>query len=177
MNPAQEHPDRSEVIDVVDEWGTRERNAQRVMARGSFDNAVSQSQYVLRTLRLQVLDEVRLVNDHALEAQLTQPGEVTVENFVVHDEDIGEGVNVGSVTMDHGGSAARNPALNFARPVHLHNVRHDSQQREGVSHRGSDEALGSLTETRLISQQERAVALANSLNESHLVWHELLTHG
>ena len=50
-------------------------------------------QHVLRALRGLVLDEVRLVDDHAAEAEVAEPADVPVEDLVVDDDDVGEAVD------------------------------------------------------------------------------------
>ena len=175
VNPSQELPDSAEVIYVVDQRCTRQGNTKRVVTRRARDDAVCQCQYVLGTLRGEVLDEVCFINDHALEAHLANPGQVAVQNFVIDDEHVCEGVHVRTVTVDNGCLAAWNPTLNFTGPVHLHHVGNDGQKRERVGNGCCNERLCSLTQTRLICQQEGAVTFAHALNEANLVWHELAT--
>ena len=90
------------------------------------------SQDVLRALRGLVLDEVRLVDDHAAEAEVAEPAHVAVEHLVVDDDDVGEAVDRVAVAVDHGGRAVRRPAAGLAGPVGLDDVRHDHEQRIGV---------------------------------------------
>ena len=70
-------------------------------------------QHVLRALRGLVLDEVRLVDDHAAEAEVAEPADVAVEHLVVDDDDVGEAVDRVAVAVDHGG---RPVAASRARP-------------------------------------------------------------
>jgi hypothetical protein len=42
---------------------------------------------------------VRLVDDHALEAEATEPADVPIEDLVVHDHDVAECVDVLSVAV------------------------------------------------------------------------------
>ena len=130
VDPAEELPDRLEVLDVVDQRGAGEGHEQRVGAAGA--DPLGQLQHVLRALRGLVLDEVGLVDHHAAEAVLPQPADVPVEDLVVDDDDVGEAVDGLAVTVDDGGGAARGPQLGLVRPVGLDHVRHDDQQREGV---------------------------------------------
>ena len=48
-------------------------------------DALGEREHVLRALRRLVLDEVRLVDDHAAEAEVAQPAQVPVEHLVVDD--------------------------------------------------------------------------------------------
>ena len=50
-------------------------------------------EHVLGALRRLVLDEVRLVDDHAAEAEVAEPADVAVEDLVVDDDDVGEAVD------------------------------------------------------------------------------------
>ncbi len=92
VDPPEELPDRAEVVDVVDERRAREGEEQRVAAGRRLADAVGECEHVLRALRLQVLDEVRLVDHHAAEAHRPEPRHVPVEHVVVHDDDVGERV-------------------------------------------------------------------------------------
>ncbi len=65
-----------------------------------------------------------LVDHHALESHLSNPVEVAIEHLVVNDDHVGERIHVLSIAVNHGGATAGDPALNLARPVHFHNVRH-----------------------------------------------------
>ena len=80
-------------------------------------------EHVLRALRGLVLDEVRLVDDHAAEAEVAEPADVPVEHLVVDDDDVGEAVDRVAVAVDHGGRALRGPEAGLARPVGLDDVR------------------------------------------------------
>ena len=62
-------------------------------------------EHVLRALGGLVLDEVRLVDDHAAEAEVAEPADVAVEHLVVDDHDVGEAVDRVAVAVDHGGRA------------------------------------------------------------------------
>ena len=105
VDPAEELPDRPEVLDVVDQRGAGERHQQR--PRGAGPDALGELQHVLRALRGLVLDEVRLVDDHAAEAEVAEPADVAVEHLVVDDDDVGEAVDRVAVAVDHGGRAVR----------------------------------------------------------------------
>ena len=56
-----------------------------------------------------VLDEVGLVDDHALEAELAEPSDVTVEDLVVDHDDVGEAVDVLAVAVHDGRLLGRRP--------------------------------------------------------------------
>ena len=105
VDPAEELPDRAEVLDVVDQRGAGQRHQQR--ARGAGPDPVGQLEHVLRALRLLVLDEVGLVDHHAAEADVAEPADVSVEHLVVDDHDVGEGVDRVAVAVDHGGRVVR----------------------------------------------------------------------
>ena len=92
VDPAEELPDRLEVLDVVDQRRAGQRHQQRTAHPGA--DPVGEVQHVLRALRRLVLDEVRLVDDHAAQAVVAEPADVPVEDLVVHDEDVGEAVDV-----------------------------------------------------------------------------------
>ena len=130
-----------------------------------------------RSLRGGVLDEVCLVDHHALEAETAEPADVAVENLVVDDDDIGERIEVLTITMQDRRRALRNPALDLTRPVCLHDVRHDNEQGKRVGDVGGHESLGRLAKTRFVSKQERAVTATHRLDESSLVAHELHAAG
>ena len=113
---------------------------------------------MLRALRGLVLDEVRLVDDHAAEAEVAEPADVPVEHLVVDDDDVGEAVDGVAVAVDHGGRAARRPEPGLARPVGLDDVRDDDEQRVGVGRLGGEQRLGGLAQAGLVGEQEGAVA-------------------
>jgi hypothetical protein len=46
---------------------------------------------------------VRLVDDHAAQAEVAEPSHVAVEHLVVDDDDVGESVDRVTVAVDHGG--------------------------------------------------------------------------
>ena len=64
---------------------------------------VGELQDVLGALGRLVLDEVRLVDDHAAEAEVAEPPDVTVEHLVVDDDDVGEPVDRVAVAVDDRG--------------------------------------------------------------------------
>ena len=105
VDPAEELPDRPEVLDVVDQRGAGQRHQQR--PRGAGPDPLGELQDVLGALGRLVLDEVRLVDDHAAEAEVAEPADVAVEHLVVDDDDVGEAVDRVAVAVDHGGGAAR----------------------------------------------------------------------
>ena len=115
-------------------------------------------EHVLGALRRLVLDEVRLVDDHAAEAEVAEPADVPVEHLVVDDDDVGEAVDRVAVAVDHGGGAVRRPEARLARPVGLDDVRHDDEQRVGVGGLRGEQRLRGLAEARLVGEQEGAVA-------------------
>ncbi len=82
-------------------------------------------------------------------------------------------VDVGAAAGDHGRPAVRRPALHLARPVHLHDIGHDHQERIGVGDRGSEHRLGGLAEAGLVGEQELTVALPYGFEEPRLVGHDL----
>ena len=122
----------SEVLDVVDQRRSGERDQQRVAAGPARGCASASASTFFERCDVQVLDEVRLVDDHALEAERAEPRQVPVEHLVVDDDDVGEGVDVLAVAVDDRGATLRRPALDLARPVHLDDVGHDGEQRVGV---------------------------------------------
>src|SRR5699024_7021503 len=81
IDPAEETPDRVEVLHFVDERGTGERDEERIGDLAS--DLFGEREDVLRSLRGEVLDEVRLVNNHSLEPEITHPPQVSVEDLVV----------------------------------------------------------------------------------------------
>ena len=167
VDPAEELPDRPEVFDGVDEGGSGEGDHERV--RGPLPDAVSQGEHVLGALGVAVLDEVRLVDDHALEAQGTEPADVPVEHVVVDDHHVGEGIEVLSRAVDDRGRALRSPQLHFPGPVHLHDVGHHHQQRIGAGHLRGEERLRGLAEAGLVGQEVGSMAIARTRHEFCLV--------
>src|SRR5439155_7376671 len=130
VDPAEELPDGPEVVDVVDQRGAGEGHQQR--ARGAGPDAFGELEDVLRTLRGLVLDEVRLIDDHAAEAEVAEPPDVAAEHLVVDHDNVGETVDRVPVAVDHGGRAVRCPQGSLACPVDLYDTRYDHQQRIGV---------------------------------------------
>ena len=120
-----------------------------------------------------VLDEVRLVDDHAAEPEVAEPADVPVQELVVHDHDVREPVHPVAVAVDHGGPAERRPQPDLVRPVRLHHVGHDDQQRVGVGRLGGEQRLGGLAEPGLVGEQERAVAAGRRRDDLGLVRHQL----
>jgi len=100
---------------------------------------------------------VRLVDHHAAEAEPAEPPEVAVQQLVVHDDDVGETVEVVPVPVHHRDRAARGPDVRLARPVVLHDVRDDDEQRVGARHLGGEQRLGGLAQPWLVGEQEGAV--------------------
>ena len=156
VDPAEELPDRPEVLDVVDQRGAGQRHQQG--PRGTGADAAGEREDVLRALRALVLDEVGLVHDHAAEAEVTEPPPVPVEHLVVHHDDVGEPVDRLAVALHHGDRAVRRPAGRLAGPVGLDDARHDDQQRVGVRRLRGEQRLGRFAQTRLVGEQERPVA-------------------
>ena len=96
-----------------------------------------------------------------------------VEDLVVDDDDVGEAVDRVAVAVDHGARAVRGPQVRLARPVHLHDVRHDHEQRERVGGLRGEQRLRGLAEARLVGEQERPVAGGGSSDQLTLVPHQL----
>ena len=175
VDPAEELPDGAEVLDVVDQRGAGEGHQQR--ARGAGPDALGEVQDVLRALGGLVLDEVRLVDDHAAEAELAEPPHVAVEHLVVDDDDVGEAVDRVTVAVDHGGRAVRCPHAGLAGPVGLDDARYDHQQRVGVGRLRGEQRLSRLAQARLVGEQEGPVAGRGSGDELRLVRHQLPVAG
>ncbi len=175
VDPAQELPDRPEVLDVVDQRGAGQRHHQRPV--GALADLLGDLEDVLGALRRLVLDEVRLVDHHAAEAVLADPADVPVEHLVVDDHDVGEAVDRLAVAVDHGGGTTRGPQPDLARPVGLDDVGHDHEQRVGVGGLGREQRLGGLAETGLVGQQIGAVTGLGGGDELRLVAHQLETTG
>ena len=98
LDPAEDLPDRAEVLDVVDQRRAGQRHQQR--PRDALADPVGDLEDVLRALRLLVLDVVRLVDDQAAEAVLAHPADVPVEDLVVDHHDVGEPVDGLAVAVD-----------------------------------------------------------------------------
>ena len=171
VDPAEELPDRPEVLDVVDQRGAGERHQQRPGGAGA--DPLREREDVLGALRALVLDEVRLVDDHAAEAEVAEPADVPVQELVVHDHDVREPVDPVAVAMDHRGPALRRPQPDLVRPVRLHHVGHHDQQRVGVGRLGGEQRLGGLAEPGLVGEQERAVPAGRRRDDLGLVRHQL----
>ena len=134
-------------------------------------------QDVLGALGLLVLDEVGLVDHHRAEAELPQPADVAVEDLVVDDHDVGEAVDVVAVAVDHGDLAVGRPDRGLARPVGLHDVGDDGEQRERVGGLRGEQRLRGLAEARLVGEQEGAVPVGRGLDQLGLVEHQLAPRG
>ena len=130
-------------------------------------------EHVARALRGLVLDEVRLVDDHALEAEAAEPADVPVEDLVVDDDDVGERVDLAAVAVDDGRAAARGPALGLAGPVGLDDVGAHDEQRERVGGLRGEQRLRGLAEAGLVGEEEGAVALGGGGDHRGLVGHQL----
>ena len=170
VDPAQELPDRLEVLDVVDQRRPGERHEER--PRDAGPDPLRELQDVLGPLRGLVLDEVRLVDDHAAEAEGAEPADVPVEDLVVDDDDVGEAVHVVAVAVDHRGRVGGGPDVGLAGPVGLDHVGHDHEQREGVGGLGGEQRLGGLAEAGLVGEQEGAVTCGGGRDDLRLVRHQ-----
>ena len=171
VDPAEELPDRPEVVDVVDQRGAGKRHQQRPDRTGP--DAVGQREDVLRALRRLVLDEVGLVHDHAAEAEIAEPAQVPVEQLVVEHDDVGEAVDALAVAPHDGGRAVWRPVGRLAGPVGLDDVRYDDEQRVGARRLGREQRLRRLAQTRLVGEQERPVAGGGRGDHLPLVRHQL----
>ena len=98
---------------------------------------------------------------------------MAVEDLVVDDEHVGECVDVVAVSRDDRRATLRGPPLDLARPVHLHHIRDDDQHRVGVRDAGGEHRLRSLSEARLVGEQESTVPGTHGLEEPRLVVHDL----
>ena len=175
VDPAQELPDVAEVLDVVDQRGAGQGHHQRTGR--ALPDPVGELEDVLGALRGLVLDEVRLVDDHAAEAEVAQPADVAVQHLVVDDHDVGEAVEVLAVAVDDRHRVARRPQLGLARPVGLDHVGHHAQQRVGAGGLGRQQRLGGLAQAGLVGQQEGAVAVLGRGHDLGLVRHQLQARG
>ena len=171
VDPAEELPDRPEVLDVVDQRGAGQGHQQR--PGGAGPDPLGQLEHVLRALGGLVLDEVRLVDDHAAEPEVPEPADVPVQHLVVDDHDVGEAVDRVAVAVDHGGGAVGGPQPRLARPVGLDDVRHDDEQRVGVRRLRGEQRLGGLAEPRLVGEQEGPVPGPGGGDDLRLVRHQL----
>ena len=171
LDPAEELPDRPEVVDVVDERRAGQRHQQR--PRDPAAHPLGDLDDLLRALRLLVLDVVRLVDHHAAEAVLAHPADVTVEHLVVDHHDVGEAVDRVAVTVDHRHRAVGSPACRLARPVGLHHVGDDAEQRIGAGDLRGEQRLRRLAEAGLVGQQEGPVTLGDRGQHLRLVGHQL----
>ncbi len=171
VDPAEELPDRPEVVDVVDQRGAGQRHQQGPRRTGP--DAVGEREDALRALRGLVLDEVGLVHDHAAEVEVAEPAHVAVEHLVVEYDDIGEAVDGLAVALHHGGRAVGRPAGRLTGPVGLDDARHDDEQRVGVRCFRGEQRLGRLAQARLVGEQERPVTGRGRGDHLPLVRHQL----
>jgi hypothetical protein len=116
---------------------------------------------------------VRLVDDHAAEAEVADPAHMAVEHLVVDDDDVGEAVDRVPVAVDHRGRAVRRPEAGLAGPVGLDDVRDDHQQRVGVRRLRGEQCLSRLAQARLVGEQEGPVAGGGGGDHLRLVRHQL----
>ena len=147
-----------------------ERHHQRPGHPGA--DPVGKLAHVLGPLRAPVLDEVRLVDHHPAEAVVAEPADVPVEHLVVDHHDVGEAVDLVAVAVDHGHAAVRGPEPDLARPVGLHHVGDDDQQRVGVGRLRGEQGLGGLAQSGLVGEQERAVPGGGRGHQLRLVPHQ-----
>lgn len=171
VDPAEELPDRPEVLDVVDERGAGEGHEQRPGDPGA--DPVGQGADVLGPLGGLVLDEVGLVDDHATEAEVAEPADVPVEELVVDDHHVGEAVHLVAVAVHHGGPPRRRPQRHLVGPVRLDDVGDHDQQRVGVGGLCGEQGLRGLAEPGLVGEQERAVTTSRGRDDLRLVRHDV----
>ena len=150
VDPAEELPDGPEVLDVVDQRSTGQGHPQRSGDPGP--DPLGELEHVLGALRGAVLDEVRLVDDHATEAVGAEPADVSVEDLVVDDDDVGEPVDRVPVAVDDRGRPIRGPDAGLPRPVGLHNVRDDDEQRVGIRGLSGQKSLRRLAQAGLVRE-------------------------
>jgi hypothetical protein len=172
-DPAEELPDREEVLDVVDQRRAGQRHQQRPL--GAFRDPLRQLQHGAGALGALVLDEVRLVDDHPAEAEGAEPAHMPVQYVVVDDDEVREGIDGVAVAVDDGGGPAGSPELGLVRPVGLDDVRDHREQRVGVCCVGREQRLCGLPKTRLVGEEECPVARRRRGNDLGLVPHELAT--
>ena len=115
---------------------------------------------------------MRLVDDHAAEAEVAEPADVAVEHLVVDDDDVREAVDGVSVAVDHGGGPLRRPGLGLASPVGLHDVRYYDEQRVRVCGLRGEQGLGGLAQPWLVGQQEGPMAGRGRGDHLRLVRHQ-----
>src|SRR5699024_8249611 len=123
---------------------------------------------VLRSLRGEVLDEVRLVNNHSLEPEITHPPQVSVEDLVVDDEDVGKGVHLIAVAVDDRDRSPRGPQLDLAGPVDLHDVGDHYEERKGLRYGGCHDRLRGLAQPGFVGEEELPVPGFDGFEEAHL---------
>ena len=174
-DPAEELPDREEVLDVIDQGRSGQGHQQR--PDGPQPDPLGELQYVARPLGALVLDEVRLVHDHPAESKTAEPADVPVQHLVVDDDDVGETVDGVAVAVHHGGGVIRRPQPGLTRPVRLDDVRYDDEQGVGVRGLSSQQRLGRLTQAGLVRQQERPVPRRGRSDQLGLVRHQLTPGG
>ena len=170
VDPAEELPDGGEVLDVVDQRRPGQGHQQRV--HHPPPDALGELQHVLRALGGLVLDEVRLVDDHPAEAEVSEPAHVAVEHLVVDDDDVGEAVDRVPVAVDHGGRAVRCPEADLAGPVGLDDVGHDHEQRVCAGRLRREQRLSRLPQARFVGEQEGPVAGCSGGDDARLVRHQ-----
>ena len=123
-------------------------------------------------MRLTVLDEVGLIDDHAAEIKLRQPANVAVEDVVVDDENVAESIQLTPVTVNNGDAARGDPLVDFPGPVHLHHVWHDDEQWKRFGDFGRHQRLSGFTQPGLVGEQEGPMTATHSFNELGLVDHQ-----
>ena len=78
-----------------------------------------------------------------------------------------------AVAVDDGRHPVGHPDAGLARPVHLHDVGHHGDQREGVGGLGGEQRLGGLAEAGLVGEQEGPVPVGRGRDHLGLVLHQL----
>ena len=130
-------------------------------------------EHVLGALGRLVLDEVRLVDDHAAEAEVAEPADVPVEHLVVHDDDVGEAVDRVAVAVDHGRRPVRRPQPASRAQLVLTTFGTTDEQRVGVRRLRGEQRLCRLAQPGLVGEQEGAVACGCGGDQLCLVLHQL----
>ena len=163
IDPTQELPNHPEILDLVNERGSRQGHEERVSQ--PCPNGLRNRLNCLRALRILVFDEMRFVDDHSAEIKLGEPSHVTVKNVVVHNEDITKRIELNAVTVHNGGAPAGQPLVYLAQPICFHDIGNNDQQGKSSRRFRSNQRLGGFSQPRLIGEQETAVAFPGAFDK------------
>jgi hypothetical protein len=98
---------------------------------------------------------------------------VTIEDVVVHDENVRKSVELNTIAVNDGGAPLGQPLAHLAQPVCLDNVRNDDEEGKSAGNFGGNQRLRCFSQTRLVGQEKTSVPSTDTLHKLRLVDHEI----